>query len=683
MSPVIPREPHVRRALRIAALLGSVLTVILVGGALVAPHALGLAAGGTAASAEPQPLSPEQEARRVQQANELYGSPDIKPLGQRKTLAVSMGDSQMSGEGAWDRSLYDPNTDREGNYCHRQREAVGVKNDLPVDLKMNIACSGAQTFQVLSTRQGGTYWFGENQGDQLEVLARNTHVKYIYIFIGANDPEGLNFGPRLTDCVERRVWLRPSCWRDHTQDASRAVGVVETNVTAALKAVKQTMTEAGYAPTDYQFIVGGYPSPIDPNWNAAADPYGCGGMIWEADTYFARNKVVPMFADAIQRAAANAHVQFLDMRTAFDGHAPCSGQAWVTGLFNMGSIFTDNDWRQSFHPNSGGHAAFNRCFTAAFASQSMTQTCSVKAGDYWPSVTEGLHEQVEVKNVDTGLCLGTHDGKTGDSYRVESVVCHGSELTSLVYDSRDNTVHHPQAYNKCWDVWQGNLAPGGELSTFQCSGAANQKFVFHDDGTIRPATAQHLCVDAGRWGEDDVFGAWVQLRDCNPSDSRQVFSVQQPANTQGRLQLSDGSNQCIQTSGGFAANTPLTLGNCGYESQVWKLNAAPGDAFITEMQGVLCFDAPPWAGGVLKIVPCGYHDFAYKQYGRFAYDGSQYLVYQPNPDLVVSGWGPGKQLTLDYRGRSAQQSFSFVQDASVPQPGEGYSDWLPLSLNGA
>ena len=57
------------------------------------------AEAGTSRTAAALPLPPELESIRATEAVKLYGSPAERPLADRKTGLISLGDSEISGEG--------------------------------------------------------------------------------------------------------------------------------------------------------------------------------------------------------------------------------------------------------------------------------------------------------------------------------------------------------------------------------------------------------------------------------------------------------------------------------------------------------------------------------------------------------------------------------------------------------
>lgn len=99
---------------------------------------------------------PGLEGSRADEATKLYGDPAERPLADRRTGLISLGDSEISGEGV---GTYEPGTDGPDNWCHRSPDAA------------------------------------------IHLKARNTKIKTILLVIGANDD--LDFSGVMTDCVTR------------------------------------------------------------------------------------------------------------------------------------------------------------------------------------------------------------------------------------------------------------------------------------------------------------------------------------------------------------------------------------------------------------------------------------------------------------------------------------------------
>lgn len=112
---------------------------VAAGGASAAPGATGgtAAAGATAA----KPLAPELEKIRAREADRLYGDPAQRPLGERKTSLISLGDSEISGEGV---GTYEPGTDGPDNWCHRSPDSAIHRTGIAAEVTYNAACSARE-----------------------------------------------------------------------------------------------------------------------------------------------------------------------------------------------------------------------------------------------------------------------------------------------------------------------------------------------------------------------------------------------------------------------------------------------------------------------------------------------------------------------------------------------------------
>jgi hypothetical protein len=129
------------------------------------------------------------------------------------TAIVSLGDSYISGEaGRWDGNSNQQVASRDGtdraytggccsydtsrvylggsddNGCHRSDVAEILSNAIAAGEKVNLACSGATTANVIRASQGGQSHDGEApQADQLAPVAQRDAVKLIVLSSGGND----------------------------------------------------------------------------------------------------------------------------------------------------------------------------------------------------------------------------------------------------------------------------------------------------------------------------------------------------------------------------------------------------------------------------------------------------------------------------------------------------------------
>jgi hypothetical protein len=292
------------------------------------------------------------------------GAPSVRP-----TMAVSLGDSFISGEGGrwqgnvamqetsdtdmWgtDRacgssrgcgtkdptrvygtSYHNPDTGKDDG-CHRSDVAEIDSADLDVNMRENFACSGAVTNNVLPETEGGQRFKGEApQADQLADFADKTRIKLVQLSIGGND---LGFSDVIKDCIKTYLLQVTSyCWK--TWDATvkeRLKDQVLPRVETTIRAIQSVMDEYGYPRGSYVFAVQSYPSPLPrassyrypEGSGVVSDRYQEGGCpFYDQDTDWARRTVLPQLAATLKQAADDAGIAYLDLQRAFDGHEVCN-----------------------------------------------------------------------------------------------------------------------------------------------------------------------------------------------------------------------------------------------------------------------------------------------------------------------------------------------------------------------
>lgn len=480
------------------------------------------AVSATAGTAPPiAPLPDHLEQIRAAEAVDLYGSPEIRPLAQRRTALVTMGDSEISGEGVGN---YEPGTDGPDNWCHRSLDQAVFRTGIPADEQYNLACSGAQP-QHLVYGSGATQWDELNQGDYLAIKARNTHIKLLWVVVGANGPGTIEFGPVATDCALRRVLFLGPCYPSYTDEWAVRVDGSRAQVEQTLTSIRQTMTDAGYAEGDYELAFMSYPSPMSPDVEDNPDfPgwYDGGCVIYLHDMAFARNKAVPMFETALRQAALDAGVRYLDASRLFHGHEVCTDNTWARGLFlDLDAGFTEHAARQSFHPNFRGHGAFASCMTAFWDSGLPTATCVDPASTGSVQLVAGLMEFKQLRNLGTGDCV---DGKGYNSRNrtvQQSYGCHGGRNQGFWYDEQNRTLHSELSHDRCLDVRGGDISSGATVQIYDCHGAANQRWQLAGD-RIHPDGHDNLCLAFNNpWFSRPT----LKLASCG-SSSRQRWSFE-------------------------------------------------------------------------------------------------------------------------------------------------------------
>lgn len=482
----------------------------------------GAAADGRATepAAESAPLSPELEKVRADEARKLYGDPAQRPVEERKTSIISLGDSEISGEGV---GTYEPGTDGPDNWCHRSPDSAVHRTGIVVDETYNVACSGAYSENI---RIGGSPQYDDElvQSDSLAVKARNTRLKQVTLVVGANDD--LQFGPVMTDCVTRWLLSQGECQEKYRPGWQQRVDGLVPKVEQTVQDLKTVMRDAGYADGDYQLVVMGYPSPIGPDIKDNPDfpgklIGGCTG--YTSDSAWGRNEAVPAFEKGTRAAAERSGASYLDASRLFQGHEVCMEDPWVRGLFVELSNPVppdENSVRQSFHPNMRGHGAFADCLTQMYeAGQDGTReaSCADPSGKGVPKLYEVAWDDVfrPLRNSGTGTCLQPADGSTGNGTETVGRDCSDTERgQEWWYDEESRTLHSGLTQDRCLDVPEGNSEPGTGLVLWNCSGENNQQFTRGDDGTLRPVAAPQSCLTLPGAREA------VRLEKCAGTDSQ-------------------------------------------------------------------------------------------------------------------------------------------------------------------
>ncbi|WP_418958876.1 ricin-type beta-trefoil lectin domain protein [Streptomyces tritici] len=467
-----------------AAVLGTMTAAAPAGAAATAPR--------TTASV---PLPAELEAIRAAEATKIYGSPEERPLDQRKTGLISLGDSEISGEGV---GTYEPPTNGPTNWCHRSPEAAIHRTGIPADLTFNVSCSGAYTGNI---RIGGSKQYADElvQSDNLAIKARNTRVKMVLLVAGANDD--LQFGPVMTDCVQRYLLSQGPCEPKYAPGWQARVDALVPKVEQTVRDLRTVMRDAGYADGDYKLVVMGYPSPIGPDFRDNPDFPGklaCGGMGYDSDTVWGRNTAVPAFERGMRKAAQSTGATYLDNSRLFHGHEVCMEDPWARGLYidlSKPGTPDENSVRQSFHPNARGHAAFASCLTQLYGSGLREASCadvnSTGKPTLFPLAWDDAYRPL--RNEATGNCVDVNASTSANGTAVLGWDCHGGRNQTWWHDSARQTVHTGLTQDRCLDVPSTSYAAGTALLIWNCHGGGNQKFV-KVGATIRPAAATGMCL---------------------------------------------------------------------------------------------------------------------------------------------------------------------------------------------
>ncbi|AXK31778.1 hypothetical protein DVA86_03055 [Streptomyces armeniacus] len=463
------------------------------------------------------PLPAELEKVRAAEAEKLYGDPGQRTMDERKTSLISLGDSEISGEGV---GTYEPGTNGPDNWCHRSPDAAIHRTGIEAEVTFNVACSGANTENI---RIGGTPQYADElvQSDSLAIHARNTRLKQIVLVAGANDD--LQFGPVMTDCVVRWFTFQGPCEPKYAPGWQGRVDGLVPKVTQTVNDLRTVMRDAGYADSDYQLVVMGYPSPIGPDIEDNPNypgklPGGCTG--YTSDSQFARDSAVPAFQRGIRTVAQQTGATYLDVSRLFHGHEVCMENTWARGLYiDLSNPFPpdSNSVRQSFHPNVRGHGAFAECLTRIHASQAREASCADPSGKGQPQLYELAWDDVfqPLHNAGTGTCVDADGAASRNGTAVRGWACQQERNQSWWHDGESGQLYTALTHDRCVDVPRGSYEPGTELVLWNCHGGENQRFVRDaGSGTVRPAAAPGLCLALS--GAEEP----VRLAACDGSNSQ-------------------------------------------------------------------------------------------------------------------------------------------------------------------
>ncbi len=230
----------------------------------------------------------------------------------------------------------------------------------------------------------------------------------VVVVIGANDD--VEFGPVMTDCVERWVLSQGPCRPKYAPGWQARVDGMVPKVAATVTDLKQVMRDAGYTDDAYKLVLMSYPSPIGPDF---ADnprfpgkwPGGCLG--YDSDAAWGRNTAVPTLERGVRKAAQMSGAYYLDNSRLFHGHEVCMETTWARGFFYDGSWPPDsNSVRQSYHPNATGHGVFAQCFSQFYDSGLREASCADPASTNSPKLYAGAWDDKfkPLKNQATGQC---------------------------------------------------------------------------------------------------------------------------------------------------------------------------------------------------------------------------------------------------------------------------------------
>ncbi|WP_369212983.1 GDSL-type esterase/lipase family protein [Streptomyces flavofungini] len=308
-----------------------------------------------------------------------------------------------SGSGVEEKCEHDPKrvygTTGEGKeMCHRsdvaEIKSVGDVLGIPQERRLNIACSGATTDDILTR----TFKGERPQIEQLATLSRKYRLKYVVLSIGGND---LGFSKIAQDCVLGYEANRP-CSDKGRDEIPQKMGKVQDSVSKTVAAIKKTLADAGQSHT--KIIIQGYPNPVPSSLNLRYEnkawmrEMSGGCPLTDKDVDWLHYEVVPGLNDKIASVAATQNTIFLDPLAALAGHQLCGKGAaqadekntlgsppdpntsewvrWIPGLSD-GLPWTQGETQEAAHPNAYGQQAMGACLR-----KTIEQTQSVSNGYY-------------------------------------------------------------------------------------------------------------------------------------------------------------------------------------------------------------------------------------------------------------------------------------------------------------
>jgi hypothetical protein len=341
-----------------------------------------------------------------------------------RTAVISMGDSYISGEaGRWAGNSLDPQpgnarTDRAclpfgstscavdlqhvylgisaTDGCHRSDVAEIRSARIRVTRRINIACSGAETENLLPASAGGVPDRGEPpEGDQLKPLARRLDVKLIAVSIGGND---VGFSALLRGCIEAYAEHEAPCTPTLRAAVQTKLSPTRALVGRVIGSIRRTMAAAGYDRADYRLVLQTYPAVVPlpgtirfGQSSPEREAQGC--PLYDEDLRTARNQVFPALGAMTTRVARARGAEVLNLRRLLHGHEICGtadreatagdqpGPAeseW--GRFASPAALRQGQLQELFHPNAYAQRALGRCLTRVYAHTPGRFSCSGDAG---------------------------------------------------------------------------------------------------------------------------------------------------------------------------------------------------------------------------------------------------------------------------------------------------------------
>ncbi|MET8689264.1 GDSL-type esterase/lipase family protein [Streptomyces sp. NPDC004732] len=291
-----------------------------------------------------------------------------------------------SGSGNDEKCEHDPkrvygDTGEGKEQCHRsdvaEIKSIGDGLGIPAERRLNIACSGATTEDILTR----TFKGEKPQLEQLASLSGKYRLKYVVLSIGGND---LGFSKIARDCVLGYEVNRP-CSDKGRGEMGPKLAKVQDAVGKTVDAIQKTLAESGQKT---KIIIQGYPNPVPSALNVRYEnkawlrEMSGGCPLTDKDVDWLHYEVVPGLNHEIASVAEREGVIFLDPLAALAGHQLCGQGAaqaddkntlanppdptvsewvrWIPGLSD-GLPWTQGETQEAAHPNAFGQQAMGTC----------------------------------------------------------------------------------------------------------------------------------------------------------------------------------------------------------------------------------------------------------------------------------------------------------------------------------
>ena len=231
----------------------------------------------------------------------------VLPAQAEPAAYTALGDSYSSGVGT--RNYY-----ADSGNCYRSPDAYPVRVASALGAQLTFAaCSGARIPDIPN-----------------QIASLNASTAYVTISIGGNDA---GFVSVITQCALPWPW---TCWGD----INNANNFIRNTLPGQLDATYDLIRSRAPNAT---VIVVGYPR----IFNGQECNFGARISSGEQAEL---NKTADLLTTTIGARAAAHGFRFVDPRSAFTGHAICSGAEWINGL--------SNPIMESYHPNLNGQTGY-------------------------------------------------------------------------------------------------------------------------------------------------------------------------------------------------------------------------------------------------------------------------------------------------------------------------------------